>query len=162
MKEVSIYVASTIRGSRRQDGYIGYVLEYYAPDRKYPWTLYDYEKISDMNCNCAILEALIRALARLREKCILSVYTESGYLYHGFGGDALTDRWQKNGWKTTQNTEVKNRDKWEALIRAFRGPIYQFYLNESNAYMIGLNADLKMLEQRDITLDALKRKRQRT
>lgn len=159
MKEVNIYISSTIRGSRRQNGYIGYVLEYYAPNRKYPWTLYDYEQIYDMNCNRAVLEALIRAMARLREKCVLSIYTESGYLYNGFGGDALTDRWQENGWRTAQDTEVKNRDKWEALIQAFRGTIYQFFLNESNAYIIGLKNDLRMLTDQDITLEALKRKR---
>ena len=159
MKEVTIYISSTILGTQRQNGFIGYVLEYYPPHRKYPETLYDYEAVYDVNCNRAILDALLRALARLREKCVLSVYTESGYLYNGFGGDALVSRWQSNGWRTAKNTEVKNRDKWEELIRAFQGTIYRFYLNESNAYIVRLNADLQMLARHDITLEAMRKKR---
>ena len=159
MKEVTIYISSTIRGTKRQNGFIGYVLEYYSPHSKYPKTLYDYEAVHDINCNRAILDALLRALTRLREKCILSVYTESAYLYNGFGGDALVDRWQANGWKTVHNTEVKNRDKWTELIRALQGTIYRFYLNESNAYIVGLNADLQMLTDHAITLEALRKKR---
>lgn len=159
MKEVTIYISSTIRGTNRQNGFIGYVLEYYSPSSKYPKTLYDYEEVHDINCNRAILDALLRALARLREKCILSIYTESAYLYNGFGGDVWIDRWKESGWKTEKGTEVKNLDKWTDLIKAFQGTIYRFYLNESNAYIVGLNADLQMLTDHAITLEALRKKR---
>lgn len=36
MKEVSIYIVTGIRGRWQQDGHIGYALEYYKENCKYP------------------------------------------------------------------------------------------------------------------------------
>ena len=107
MKEVSIYIASSIRGRWNRDGYIGYCLEYYRDGCRYPETLTDYERVEGLNENRAEMEALIRAFARMREKCVLSVYTENEYLYKGFAGDANVEKWIRNGWKTSRGTEVK-------------------------------------------------------
>lgn len=81
------------------------------------------------------LEALIRALKRMREKCILSIYTESIYLNMGLGEQRLVDKWIKSGWVTGKNVEVKNRDKWQELLNLLNGSIYQIHLKEPNAYV---------------------------
>lgn len=159
MKEVSIYIATSIHGRWNRDGYIGYCLEYYKDGSKYPNTLTDYERVEDLNENRAEQQALIRAISRIREKCVLSIYTESEYLYKGFCEDGNVEKWIKAGWKTTRNTEVKNRDKWQELMRLLQGNMYKFYLKETNAYVTGLQADLRRLEAGEITLDALRGKR---
>lgn len=161
MKEVSIYIATSIRGRWNRDGYIGYCLEYYREGSKYPSTLTDYERVENLNANRAEQEALIRAISRIREKCILSVYTESEYLYQGFAEDANIERWIKAGWRTTRGTEVKNRDKWQELIRLLQGNLYKFYLKETNAYIPGLKQDLQHLEDGKITLEGLKKRKER-
>lgn len=161
MKEVSIYIATSIRGRWNRDGYIGYCMEYYKEGSKYPSTLTDYERVEDLNENRAEQEALIRAISRMKEKCILSVYTESEYLYRGFAEDANIEKWIKAGWKTTRGTEVKNRDKWQELIRLLQGNLYKFYLKETNAYIGALKADLQQLEAGEITLEGLRKRKEK-
>lgn len=134
MKEVSIYIVSGIKSLRKQDGQIGYCLEYYKEDSKYPATLIDYEPVEDVTGNRSELLALIKALKRLNEKCILTIYTESMYLYQGFAGACRVEKWIKCGWKTGKNVEVKNRDLWQELLNLLNGNIYKFLLNETNAY----------------------------
>ncbi len=158
MKEVSIYIASSIRGRWNRDGYIGYCLEYYRDGCRYPETLTDYERVESLNENRAEMEALIRAFARMREKCVLSVYTENEYLYKGFAGDANVEKWIRNGWKTSRGTEVKNRDKWQEIVRRLQGNLYMFYLKETNAYTAALQADLRQLGDGQITLEGLKKR----
>lgn len=159
MREVSIYIAASIQGRWNRDGYVGYVLEYYPEESKYPKLLPDYEEVKDMNANRAQQEALIRAIARIREKCILSIYTESEYLYSGFAGKEFVSQWVKNGWRTSRGTEVKNRDKWQELLAALQGNLCRFYLKEPNAYTERLRDDLRQLEDGTITLEALRKKR---
>lgn len=159
MKEVSIYIASSIRGRWSRDGYIGYYLEYYKEGHKYPDTLPDYERVENMNENRAEQEALIRAMSRMTEKCILSIYTESEYLYRGFAEEfGNVEKWIRAGWKTSKGTEVKNRDKWQELIQKLQGNMYRFYLKETNAYVGELKDTLQRLETGDTTLEALKRR----
>lgn len=157
MREVSIYIASSIRGRWSRDGYVGYYLEYYKEGSKYPNILPDYERVENMNENRAEQEALIRAMTHMREACILSIYTESEYLSSAFDGNI--EKWIKAGWKTTRGTEVKNRDKWQELIGKLQGNMYRFYLKETNAYIGTLKSDLQQLESGAITLETLRKKR---
>lgn len=145
MREVSIYIASGIKGLRKQNGYIGYCLEYYPEGSKYAKTLIDYEPVEDMTGKRSELEALIKALKRMREKCILSIYTESTYLNMGLGEQRLVDKWVKSGWTTGKNVEVKNRDKWQELLNLLNGSLYQIHLKETNAYvkMLQIEAEKK-------------------
>lgn len=155
MKEVGIYIAASVKGRWSRNGYIGYVLEYYPENSKYPKRLINYEQVQDVNENRAQQEALIRALARMREKCALTIYTESAYLYNGFAGESLIDRWIRNGWKTAGGTEVKNRDKWSELMKKLQGNLCRFYLDEPNAYTAMLKTELKRLEDGSVTLEML-------
>lgn len=147
MKEVSIYTATSIRGRWEKDGYIGYVLEYYAEGNKYPKTLPGYEQVSGLNENRAELEALIRALTHMQEKCVLTIYTESDYLYQGLAEPGYVKAWVKNGWKTKKGTEVKNRDKWQKLMELLHGNLYTLQLKANNAYTGGLMAEMRRKER---------------
>lgn len=143
MKEVNIYLASGIRSMRRQSGWVAYCLEYYPDGSKYPKTLIDMEPVEDMTGRRAELEVLVKALKRLKEKCILSIYTESDYLAMGIGEQRLVDRWQKNGWKAGKNVAVKNEDKWKEILSLLNGNMYQIYVNKTNAYAEMLHERLK-------------------
>lgn len=147
MREVSIYIATSIKGRWERDGYIGYCLEYYPPGKDLPEIRREIEPVGHMNTNRAELEALIRAFSRMREKCVLSIYTESEYLYNGFAGREDVVHWIENGWITARGSEVKKRDKWMALIRAKQGNECVFYLKQPNAYIDSLKKEMQKKER---------------
>lgn len=144
MKEVNIYLASGISSMRRQSGWVAYCLEYYPEGSKYAKTLIDLEQVEDMTGRRAELEVLVKALKRLKEKCVLSIYTESDYLAMGIGEQRLVDRWQKNGWKAGKNVAVKNEDKWKEILSLLNGNLYKVYVKEHNAYAEMLHEKIKM------------------
>lgn len=147
MKEVSIYIVTGIRGRWQQDGHIGYALEYYKENSKYPAVIREVVPVQQMNENRSTLEALIQALHRMKEKCILTVYTESKYLYNGYEDAEYVKRWKKNDWTRSDGHEIKNRDKWQELDRLIQGNLVRILLNERNAYTESLREEIKMKER---------------
>lgn len=148
MRAVSIYTATSIRGRWGKNGHIGYALEYYAKGHKQPDVLFDYEPVENVNENRAELIALLRALARMREKCVLTLYTESEYLYQGLKDDGHVEKWIKSGWKTVKGTEVKNRDLWQKLMAALQGNLYTLEIRRGNAYTARLHAEMERKERK--------------
>ena len=144
MKEVSIYIVTGIRGRWQQDGHIGYALEYYKENCKYPAVIREVVPVQQMNENRSTLESLIMALHRMREKCILTVYTESKYLYNGYED---VKRWKQNDWTRSDGHEIKNRDKWQELDRLMQGNLVRILLNQRNAYTESLRQEIKMKER---------------
>ena len=61
------------------------------------------------------LMAVISALKALKKPCKVSLYSDSAYVVDAFLKNWI-NLWQRNGWKTASNTEVKNVDLWEELI----------------------------------------------
>lgn len=147
MKEVSIYIVTGIKGRWQQDGHIGYALEYYKENSKYPAVIREVVPVQQMNENRSTLEALIMALHRMREKCILTVYTESKYLYSGYEDTEYVKRWKQNDWTRSDGHEIKNRDKWQELDRLMQGNLIRILLNERNAYTESLREEIKMKER---------------
>ena len=135
MKEVSIYIVTGIRGRWQQDGHIGYALEYYKENCKYPAVIREVVPVQQMNENRSTLEALIM------------VYTESKYLYNGYEDAEYVKRWKKNDWTRSDGHEIKNRDKWQELDRLMQGNLVRILLNETNAYTESLRQEIKMKER---------------
>ena len=147
MKEVSIYIVTGIKGRWQQDGHIGYALEYYKENSKYPAVIREVVPVQQMNENRSTLEALIQALHRMKEKCILTVYTESKYLYSGYEDTEYVKRWKQNDWTRSDGHEIKNRDKWQELDRLIQGNLIRILLNQRNAYTESLRQEIKIKER---------------
>ena len=65
------------------------------------------------------LLAPIMAIKRIKEKSEITVYTDSNYLKIG-----ITDwikKWEKNGWKSSSNQPIKNKDLWLELNKLCSG-----------------------------------------
>lgn len=62
------------------------------------------------------LTAAVEALKRLKEPCIVNLYSDSAYLINAFT-QGWIDKWIKSGWKRNKNEEVKNVDIWQELVR---------------------------------------------
>jgi ribonuclease HI len=59
----------------------------------------------------AVVEALKAVVAH---GATVAIYTDSKYVVEGAKGWIFG--WQKNGWKTKANTDVANKELWQALI----------------------------------------------
>jgi len=62
------------------------------------------------------LRAAINALAALNRPCEVTLHTDSQYLRQGV--TQWIHNWQRNGWKTASKKPVKNKDLWQALLKA--------------------------------------------
>ncbi len=58
--------------------------------------------------------AAIAALERLKEPCAVELFTDSQYLRHAVEKKWI-ENWIRNGWKTSEKKDVKNRDLWQRL-----------------------------------------------
>ena len=59
------------------------------------------------------LTAVIEALASLKRRCEVVIYTDSEYVRNGI--TTWIHGWKKRGWKTADNKPVKNVDLWQRL-----------------------------------------------
>ena len=57
------------------------------------------------------LTAPIEALKLLKKPCIVTLYSDSAYLVNAFSQGWIYN-WLKNGWKTADKKDVKNKDLW--------------------------------------------------
>ena len=59
------------------------------------------------------LTAVIEALATLKRRCAVALYTDSQYVKNGI--QTWIHVWKRNGWKTSDRKPVKNADLWQQL-----------------------------------------------
>ena len=61
------------------------------------------------------LTALISALKKLKEKCDITVYTDSKYISDAFNSGWIWN-WVKKGWKKSDKSPVLNVELWMELL----------------------------------------------
>jgi ribonuclease HI len=59
------------------------------------------------------LTAPIEALAALKQRCSVTIYTDSEYVRNGIS--SWIHNWKLRGWRTAANKPVKNVDLWQRL-----------------------------------------------
>lgn len=65
----------------------------------------------------AVIEGLDFVRRNLKEyDCTIAIYSDSSYVVNNIN-DGLIYTWNMNGWKTARDTDVKNRDLWEQLMK---------------------------------------------
>ena len=77
------------------------------------------KEISGANANTTnnIMEltAVIEALKLLKYPCKVDLYSDSAYVVNAFLQKWIIG-WQKNNWKTSNKSDVKNKELWQELI----------------------------------------------
>ena len=68
---------------------------------------------ADTTNNRMELTAAIRSLAALKQRCQVTLYTDSEYVRRGIS--EWLANWKQRGWKTAARKPVKNADLWRAL-----------------------------------------------
>ena len=130
MKEVHIYLYSTLKGGRKGRGVYTYILE--TATSKGKATITKTEKVEDMTANKSVLCALTAALKRIRQESYLVIYTDCHYLAANTR-DSLA-RWSRNGWKTARGEEIKNPEEWKELHQLLMPHSFEFIVGDSHGY----------------------------
>ena len=69
----------------------------------------------DTTNNRMELTAAIEGLKALKEKCEVTLYTDSQYVANGIN-KGWARSWQKNGWIKSDKKPAQNRELWEELL----------------------------------------------
>ncbi len=108
MKEITIYTDGACSGNPGPGGW-GAILIY----KDFLKELSGAE--GNTTNNRMELQAAIGALKALKEPCSIKLHTDSAYLCNAFNNGWIYN-WQRNGWKTSNKSEVDNKDLWLEII----------------------------------------------
>ena len=72
------------------------------------------------------LTAVIEALKMLKEKCDVSIYSDSTYVCKAFSEGWIWN-WVTKGWKKKDKSPVLNTDLWQDLLNELNKHEYKFY-----------------------------------
>ena len=64
--------------------------------------------------NVMEMTAVIKGLEALKRPCSVNIYSDSSYVVNTFEKGWI-DNWLKNGWRTSDKKDVKNKDLWVKL-----------------------------------------------
>lgn len=109
MKELKIYTDGACSGNPGKGGYCA-ILIYNGKEK-----IVSGSELDTTNNRMELL-AVIRGLQTLKVPCSVELFSDSQYVIDAFNKGWITN-WQKNDWKTSSKTQVKNRDLWEELLR---------------------------------------------
>lgn len=138
MRQVNIYMASSVKSPRAQNGVGMYVLE--AIMAKGPATITKEVKLQEVTANQAELQIMAAAVERLREPCEIDIFTECGYIASGIEN---LDAWQRNGWKTSRGTEVANVEIWKQIAEKLQNCNVRSRVKEPNEYRSWLKNEIE-------------------
>lgn len=107
---VNIYLASSIRGIRRQSGVVAYILQVDGTEK----TLTQFGRVEGVTENESYLKALKYALRRMQCKCELIIYADSEHMAAVVNNDWLA-AWKEKGWETAKGKTVANKEDWQEI-----------------------------------------------
>lgn len=109
MKAVVVYTDGACRGNPGPGGW-GAVLRWNSHEK----CLKGHARATTNNQ--MELMAAIQALESLRERCSVTLHTDSTYVKDGL--TVWLPQWRKRGWKTADKKPVKNQELWQRLDAA--------------------------------------------
>lgn len=109
MKEVTIYTDGACSGNPGPGGW-GAILLY----GKHKKELSGGNK--ETTNNRMELTAVIEALKKLKEPCVVHVYSDSAYLVNCMN-QGWYKNWEQNNWLNSKKQPVENQDLWKSLLQ---------------------------------------------
>lgn len=108
-KQVILYTDGACIGNPGPGGY-GVVLQYQSHRKELSG---GYRQTTN---NRMEITAAIVGLQALREKCHVTLYSDSEYLVKAIS-NGWAQRWRTNGWKRNKKNRALNPDLWEKLLK---------------------------------------------
>ncbi len=118
IKHVTIYTDGACLGNPGPGGY-GVILLYQGNRRELSG---GYRKTTN---NRMEITAAIVGLEALKEKCTVTLYSDSEYLVKAMS-NGWVQKWQANGWKRNKREQVLNPDLWKRLLQLSEHQDVQF------------------------------------
>ncbi len=106
MKQVEAFTDGACKGNPGPGGW-GVLLRYQGQEK----TLHGGE--NPTTNNRMELKAAIEALTALKERCEVTLTTDSEYVRRGIS--EWIEQWKRRGWRTAAKAPVKNVDLWQQL-----------------------------------------------
>lgn len=130
MKEVHIYLYSTIKGCRKCNGAYTYILE--TETSRGEATISKTEPVENVTAHKSVLLALIAALRRIRRTSYLVIHTDSNYVASNVRNSLA--RWKKTGWKTARGEVVKHPEEWQEIERLLQPHSFEVVVSSGHSY----------------------------
>ncbi len=109
MKHVKIYTDGACSGNPGPGGYAA-ILIYKETEKE----LVGFSQ--ETTNNIMELTAVIEGLKYLKEKCAVTIYSDSAYVINAFEKSWIYD-WEKAGWtRGKKHEELKNKELWKQLL----------------------------------------------
>lgn len=131
MREVKVFVKTSLQGPCIRDGRYAAVLEYISNSGTFTLEISGEEK--GTTYHRSVLLAVTKALGRLTEACRVTVYTDCIFIKNT-AERGSPENWRRSEWKKPDGREVKNRDLWQQFTElacrheiAFRFSKYNDY-----------------------------------
>lgn len=118
MKKVTIYTDGACSGNPGPGGY-GVILKYNGHERQLS------QGYKNTTNNRMELRAVIAGLAALKEKCEVTVYSDSKYLIDAIK-NGWAKRWQNNDWWRNKKERALNPDLWQQLLNLLEKHVVKF------------------------------------
>ena len=71
------------------------------------------------------MTAVVESLKLLKEKCDITINSDSAYVVNSFKQGWIKN-WQKNNWKTADNKPVKNKELRQEMLKLLNNHKYKF------------------------------------
>ncbi|QDW74385.1 hypothetical protein FND36_10290 [Lachnospiraceae bacterium KGMB03038] len=112
MKEVKIYIETSLAGPCVKDGWYAAVLE--CQTEKGPATKGFVGMEEKTTYNRSTLLAMVEALKKLKP-CRVLIYTNCAFVINTFENGRLED-WRRAEWHKASGEEVKNKELWKQFL----------------------------------------------
>lgn len=141
MKNVKVFVKTSLQGPCIKDGSYAAVVEYIS--RKGPVTREVSGQEKETTYHRSALLAIIKALALLNTACYVTVYTDSVFVKNTVERGSPR-KWRRDEWKKADGEDVKNRDLWQQYVELADKHEITFRFSKHNDYTARLRELLNL------------------
>ena len=132
MKEVNVYICTSIRGPQRRDGAGMYILSYTAANGQTA----DKGKVifrQDTTENQLAVLALAEALSCLKTPCRLKLYLDCCYVAATLKG-RWYEKWRYEGWMNAKNHPISDAEAWQVIESCLAAHDLEVLLGQAHPY----------------------------
>lgn len=132
MKEVNLYIHHTIKGPGKRDGTYCYILEYVTERGNATFTKVG--ELDGVTEKQAEIRVITDALERMKDTCILTVYTSNYHVSAAFERHWI-EKWKENGWVNAKNKPVANKEEWQKMADLLGRQQFRFFMKRKHTYL---------------------------